>query len=63
MKILITDCDKCPFANNDNEYGKDGCNLANYLSMDIKLIMWETLPENGVHKDCPLKLEDINISL
>tara|TARA_R110000851_G_scaffold101282_1_gene217347 strand:- start:283 stop:477 length:195 start_codon:yes stop_codon:yes gene_type:complete len=46
----IKNCQDCPFANNCNEYGYDGCNLK-----EIELEMWEELPAIGVHKDCPLK--------
>ncbi len=59
MKIIkINNCHNCPFANNDNEYGHDGCNLK-----DIKLYGWEELPKNKVHKECPLKQNHFVIKL
>jgi hypothetical protein len=37
MKLEIKNCGTCPFANNDNEYGRDWCNLALELGKDIVL--------------------------
>ena len=56
--IKVETCQSCPFANNDNEYGFDGCNLK-----DIELTGWEQLPEEDVHKECPLKEKDFVIKL
>lgn len=49
-EIKVNNCQECPFANVDNEYGYSGCNLK-----DIELTGWEQLPEKNVHKECPLK--------
>ena len=56
--IKVNNCQDCPFANNDNEYGYDRCNLK-----DIELSNWEELPGTGVHKECPLKEKDFVIKL
>lgn len=60
MELEIKNCMDCPFSNNDNEYGRDCCNLALKLGKDIKLDNWEELPKNEIHKDCPINKE-INI--
>jgi hypothetical protein len=54
MILEIKNCADCPFSNNDNEYGRDCCNLALQLGKDINLDNWEQLPENTRHKDCPI---------
>ena len=59
MKIIkVSNCQICPFANNDNEYGYDRCNL-----IDIELANWEELPEDRVHEKCPLKSNSILLKL
>lgn len=56
--ILINNCHECPFCNNDNEYGKDSCNLhGNIYSKNL-----ESMPEDKVHSECPLLLADYTIS-
>lgn len=54
MILEINNCAECPFANNDNEYGINYCNLALKIGMDIKLDNFEVLPKNTRHKDCPI---------
>ncbi len=56
--INVKTCEDCPFANNDNEYGLDKCNLK-----DVELIGREQLPKDNVHKDCPLKEKDFVVKL
>jgi hypothetical protein len=51
MLIEVKGCQSCPFCNNDNEYGKDQCNL----DTDIFAKKLETLPSEGVHEKCPIK--------
>ena len=51
-EIEIKNCQDCPFANNDNERGKDQCNLKD-ITLDYK--NWEELPSDKVHEECPLK--------
>jgi hypothetical protein len=53
MKIEVKNCSECPFVNNDNEYGKDQCNL----NKDIITIGFVELPSDKVHEDCPLLKE------
>ena len=60
MILEIKNCADCPFSNNDNEYGRDCCNLANHIGKDIELDTWEQLPDDKIHKDCPI---DIKIEL
>lgn len=55
MKLEIKNCWSCPFANNDNEYGRDCCNLAKHLDKNIKLKEYEQLPHDTRHKDCPIE--------
>jgi len=54
MVIEVKNCGNCPFANNDSEYGHDECNLAEKLGIDLKLGLWEELPEDRRHENCPL---------
>ena len=49
--LKIDNCHECPFSNNDNETGRDQCNMKN-IKLDYK--NWEELPEDEVHKECPL---------
>lgn len=53
--IIVNSCGKCPFRNNDNEYGHDACNLADNLDIDLGLRGWDQLPENTVHEKCPIE--------
>jgi hypothetical protein len=56
MNIEVSNCHECPFCNNDNEYGRDECNLSE--KVDDKLIegsIWQQLPYDSVHYRCPLK--------
>jgi hypothetical protein len=59
--IEITNCGKCPFCNNDNEYGMDQCNLSYcvYVKSDIV----SDLSRNTIHKDCPLKKEEVIVRI
>lgn len=64
MTLEIKNCVNCPFSNNDNEYGRDCCNLALQLGKYIKLDNLEQLPEDKRHKDCPIetKIELVVVS-
>jgi hypothetical protein len=64
MTLEIKNCAECPFANNDNEYGSDCCNLALQLGKDIVLDNWEQLPKDKRHQDCPIstKIELVVVS-
>lgn len=55
MILEIKNCWDCPFSNNDNEYGRDWCNLAIQIGKYIKLEKWEQLPDDKIHKDCPIE--------
>ena len=57
-EVKINNCRECPFVNQDNEYGFNACNLK-----DIELNRWEELPEDEVHKECPLREMDYLIEL
>lgn len=46
----VTNCQQCPFVNNDNEFGYDGCNLEH-----IELANNESMPNHMPHKDCALR--------
>jgi hypothetical protein len=54
MVIEVKNCKDCPFANNDNEQGRNWCNLADKLRREIKMGIWEELPEDRRHENCPL---------
>ena len=54
MVIEVKNCGNCPFANNDSEYGRDECNLAEKLGIDFKLGLWAELPYMGRPENCPL---------
>lgn len=56
--IEVTNCHECPFANDDNEFGKDICNLD-----DTIYKMNEDLPSNSVHENCPLKKQSVTVKL
>jgi hypothetical protein len=54
MILEIKTCADCPFSNQDNEFGRDSCNLARLLGKDIALDNWEQLPDDKRRKDCPI---------
>lgn len=56
--INITNCWECPFCNNDNEYGRDNCNLSN----DV-YIMTDQLPEDTIHENCPLRTKSVIVNI
>jgi hypothetical protein len=57
MKITVTNCQQCPFCNNDCEYGKDSCNL----DTEIMAEEFYLLPDDKVHDQCPLLKESYEI--
>ena len=57
MKIIVKNCQECPFCNNDNEYGKDACNI----NLEIGAKVWTELPKDSVHELCPLLKENYEI--
>ena len=59
-EIKVTNCQKCPFVVNDNEYGYCACNLNGNIYTDSYL---NQLPEDKVHDDCPLKKSSYRVSL
>ena len=61
IEFKVTTCHKCPFCNNDNEFGRDGCNHPE-ANLDLKGF-WYTLPDDKVHERCPLKKNNILVSL
>ena len=62
MILKIKTCADCPLANNDNEYGMDGCNLSLKLGNEIKLGTWEQLPSDKRHKDCPIENFELELN-
>jgi hypothetical protein len=54
MKIEVKNCFECPFANNDNEYGRVDCGLAERLRIDLGLEVWGNLPHDRRHAACPM---------
>lgn len=59
MKVQkVKNCQECPFVNNDNEYGYDGCNL-----IYIDLGKFEQMPSDKAHKECPLKTDSLLVEL
>ena len=57
MEIKITSCHDCPFCNNDNEFGRDQCNLSYILNLDIITGYKNQLPYDKRHDECPLENE------
>lgn len=56
MIIHISNCQSCPFCNNDNEYGYDRCNLK-----DITMEGFEQMPSDKRHEDCPLSENNFKV--
>ena len=52
--VEIKNCENCPFANKDNEYGSDACNLVDHLGLELRLSRFEELPADKRHADCPI---------
>ena len=65
INFFVTTCHNCPFANNDNEYGRDKCNHPfNFGKVEApEYVQYWELPKDKVHKNCPLKDESINVIL
>ncbi len=55
----VNNCHECPFANNDNEYGKVECNL----NAAIQVNGYNELPKHSVHELCPLKAGNVTVEL
>ena len=48
--LYVSSCRDCPFANEDNTWGYNWCNI----NEDIDVGNGQ-LPSDSVHEDCPLK--------
>lgn len=48
----VMNCQGCPFVLNDNQYGFCGCSINDFITENLE--PWEQMPDNKVHKDCPL---------
>jgi hypothetical protein len=59
MEFKVNNCQECPFVNNDNECGFNFCSIKN-IKLDKQ---WDELPDNDVHKDCPLKENSVTVKL
>jgi hypothetical protein len=59
MRLTIKNCAECPFANHDNEYGTDACNINDKIVMQ----KFQELPNDKVHEECPLLKNDITIGI
>lgn len=57
ITFKIESCLECPFCNNDNEYGRDTCNLK-----EIAIPNGEQLPINKRHHECPLNDDEYTIT-
>ena len=55
----VSSCKDCPFCNNDNEFGRDQCNLNTFI-LSAK---WSELPFNDVHELCPLREKNVLITI
>lgn len=54
MVIEVKNCKDCPFANHYNEFGGNRCNLSDKIRGEIEMWIWEKLPEDRRHENCPL---------
>ena len=61
MIIKITNCQECPFVNNDNEYGFNECHISEKVNKTRR--GHDQLPEDNVHDLCPLKTEPIIVKI
>src|SRR5690606_852872 len=57
--IKVSNCQECPFCNNDNEYGQDKCNLDSEIYAKTN----EELPSDKVHENCPLVSDNVLVLL
>jgi hypothetical protein len=66
-EFIVNTCHDCPFCNNDNEYGRDSCNhpfnFGEANREGFPYNQWGEMPKNKVHENCPLKKNDIKISI
>ena len=53
MKILVKNCNQCPFCNYDIIDGRNYCNLA--LSLGIEFNLTGELPDDKIHEECPIE--------
>ena|GEM_PF-4891926 len=56
-EITVTNCQECPFCNNDNEFGYDHCNL----KPNIFAGGFNELPNDSIHILCPLRTQTVRI--
>ena len=65
--IKVKNCHECPFCNEDNEFGKDQCNISEIYAGDTSSpssnfkFGYTQMPANARHKDCPLNDEPVKI--
>lgn len=60
IEFKVTTCAQCPFSNSDCDYGLNACN---HPESKLDLDTWEQLPRDKVHNLCPLKDNNILVSL
>ena len=59
MIAYVTNCNDCPFCNNDNEYGKD----CNYPNNEVEEYQMTPYMEKWLPEKCPLRNGDIIITI
>ena len=64
-EFIVKNCHHCPFVNQDNEYGYDGCNHPfNFGKAETDKYDWYSqLPFDKIHDNCPLKKEPITVKI
>lgn len=61
QEIKVSNCWGCPFVVNDNDYGYYICHASEEVTNSLKEN--EMLPEFNIHEKCPLKQNEIKVSL
>ena len=59
-RIKVDNCWDCPFSNYSEEYGYNSCSL---VDLNLNIHIFEKLPKDNVHKNCPLKKNTYKIEL
>lgn len=55
-EIIVSDCIYCPFMQNDNEFGMQGC-IFNSVMDEL------TIPKIGIHEECQLINNPVTIKV
>lgn len=63
MEIKVTNCQECPFVKEDACEDYKYCSISEEVSKALSYSDFEELPSESVHELCPLKKDNITVTL